>query len=360
MSLGNMFLIAFSLSLFLNLAVIFITKKFQLFIDENTSNKPQRFHTLPIPRAGGIGIFIPFFFCLLFLSFKSQDPLLQGLLWGGSIVFLSGIIEDFNASLSPKLRLFLQCLGGGVFVFLSGEYLNDLGFGITLPAYLGIPFSLFAIVGIINAINIIDGFNGLASGIALMALICMAFLLPISLSLSIICILIGSILGFWLFNFPWGKIFLGDGGAYFLGFVLASMLINLTQDSLGGGTRETSPWFGIALLIYPFWEVIFSIYRKKFLRGISPMEPDKLHLHMLIYKRMTKNNAKTTFFIFLCTFPFMIFSAFFAHQTWILCLLSASFIGGYLYLYRKIVRFQLWQLRQIFKNPFFKFLRRIK
>lgn len=90
------------------------------------------------------------------------------------------------------------------------------------------------------------------------------------------------------------------------------------------------------------------------------MQPDKLHLHMLIYKRITKNNAKTTLFIFLCLFPFMILSVFFAYHTWILCLLSVSFIGGYLCLYRKIVKFQLRQLRQIFENPFLDFLRRIK
>lgn len=338
MSLWNMPLIAFFLSLFLNLAVIFIAKRFQFFIDENTSNKPQRFHTLPIPRAGGIGIFIPFFLCLLFLSFKFQDPLLQGLLWGGGIVFLSGIIEDFNASLSPKLRLFLQCLGGGVFVFFSGEYLNDLGFGISLPAYLGIPFSLFAIVGIINAINIIDGFNGLASGIALMALVCMAFLLPNSLNLSIICILIGSILGFWVLNFPWGKIFLGDGGAYFLGFVLASMLISLTQDPLGGGVRETSPWFGIALLIYPFWEVLFSIYRR--VGKHSPLLPDNHHLHQLLYhflKCKTKwGNPLTSLLLLLLVCPFMILSLLLSQNPLALLLLSLAFILCYLMLYLKI------------------------
>lgn len=85
------------------------------------------------------------------------------------------------------------------------------------------------------------------------------------------------------------------------------------------------------------------------------MEPDKLHLHMLIYKRITKNNAKTTLFIFLCIIPFMIVSAIFAHQTWILCLLSASFIGGYLCLYHKIVKFQLGNWGRFLKIPSFSF-----
>lgn len=431
-------LLAFGLSFILNLIIILVARRLDWFID--SLQKPQKFHSNPTPRAGGIGIFLPFLCLNSWLYLQNPSPLILGLLCGGGIVFLSGIVEDFNASLSPKFRLFLQCLGSGIFIALSGIYLKDLGFGIHLPSYLGIPFTLFALVGMINALNIIDGFNGLASGIALIALILIISLgLPSPLSLSIL-ILIASILGFWLLNFPFGKIFLGDGGAYFLGFILASLLVGITQNPIGGGgsrslavvwDRNThlpllgsdllhlsqkqtnplssdarqcpststplsealqnsickpshfssasydqytlyasssipsqrakcpssslsslysllspplsqapiSPWFGLALLIYPFWEVLFSIYRKKFIRHISPMQPDEFHIHMLIHRYITHHNAKTSLLILSLVSPFMILARILYAQSLALVLLIMIFILGYLLFYRRLSRF---------------------
>lgn len=323
-------------SLLLNLFIIWTSRKFGLFVDTAISDKPQRFHTLPTPRAGGIGIFAPFFFVSLFLL-HTQSNFLYATLIGGSLVFLSGLIEDFNASLSPKIRLFLQCLGGGIFIYLSDLYLSHLGFGIILPSYIGIPFTLFAIVGIINAINIIDGFNGLAGGIALFALICIAFLCQQNLELISLLTLIGGILGFLLLNFPKGKIFLGDGGAYFLGFILAVFLIFLTQqkDSL------VSPWFGIGLLIYPFWEVIFSIYRRRFREKTAAMLPDNQHFHQLLFQKI-HSNPKTSLAILAFTFPFMTFAYYFHTNEKILLLESGSFILIYLSIYQKLRKSSLF------------------
>lgn len=337
----KLFISSFLFSVMLHLSVIFLAKKYQLFIDSEMDKKPQKMHTLPTPRAGGIGIFTPFFWGLVLFYLYHPQPLLLGLFVGGSIIFMSGIIEDFNASLNPKTRLILQCLGAGFFVFLSESYLSNLGFGIELPAHIGIPFSIFAIVGMVNALNIIDGFNGLASGITLLALVCLYFLLPHSLIEScLIIILIASVLGFFIFNFPWGKIFLGDGGAYFLGFVLAGLLIHITQTPLNGETTPNiSPWFGIALLIYPFWEVIFSIYRRRFIRHLSPVQPDKLHLHTILYKRFLKHNAKTSLFIVLSVSPFMILSTFVSSNDLFLLLISLAFILIYGVIYSRSTLF---------------------
>lgn len=324
--------------------MIILSQKYQYFIDCEKSDKPQRFHTLPTPRAGGIGIFTAFICTLAILLYQSVDSeetkLYLGFLLGGSLIFLSGIAEDFHSSLSPKVRLILQCLGGGSFIVLSGLYLQDLGFEISLPSYIGIPFTLFAIVGIINAINIIDGFNGLAGGIVLLALICIFSLLPYNNPL--ILSLIGAVIGFLFLNFPKGKIFLGDGGAYFLGFVLASLLITITQNSSLLAVKEEgiSPWFGIALLIYPFWEVIFSIYRKKFIRKISPMQPDGAHLHMLLYKRKFRSNPKTSIALLAFSFPFMLNATYFHANSGILVAQSLVFIFFYTIIYRYFVKFK--------------------
>lgn len=321
-------------SLLLNVCIIYLSKKFGLFIDTATSNKPQRFHTLPTPRAGGIGIFAPFLFTSLSLL-HTQSSFIFSILFGGSLVFASGLIEDFNASLSPKVRLLLQCLGGGVFMYLSDLYLQNLGFGITLPYYIGIPFTLFAIVGIINAINIIDGFNGLAGGITLFALIFISILCTQNLEFIVLLALIGGILGFLLLNFPKGKIFLGDGGAYFLGFILATFLIYLTQAQ----NSQISPWFGIGLLIYPFWEVIFSIYRRRFKQKTSAILPDSNHLHQLIFLK-THSNPKTTLTLLAFALPFMAYAYYFYNDSKALLLGSGIFITLYLLIYQKLVKFK--------------------
>lgn len=319
-------------SLLLNLFIIWASRRFNLFIDTATSDKPQRFHTLPTPRAGGVGIFAPFFFTSLSLL-HTQSNFVYALLLGGSLVFASGLIEDFNASLSPKVRLFLQCLGGGVFMYVSGLYLKNLGFGITLPSYIAIPFTLFAIVGIINAINIIDGFNGLAGGITLIALSFIALLCQSDLEFILLLSLLGGILGFLLLNFPKGKIFLGDGGAYFLGFVLAVFLVWITQ----GEDSKVNPWFGIGLLIYPFWEVIFSIYRRRFKSKTSAMLPDNQHFHQILFLK-TQSNPKTTLLILAFVLPFMAYATYLYQDEKALLLGSAIFVCIYLLLYKKLLK----------------------
>jgi len=156
-------------------------------------------------------------------------------------------------------------------------------------------------------------------------------------------LLIGSILGFFILNFPKGKIFLGDGGAYFLGFIIAMFsifLINLHP--------EISPWFPFALGIYPVWEVIFSILRKKFIRGISPTQPDKVHFHMLIYNRLTKNNPLTSVVIWALNLPFMVAAYIFRHDGIILALIALAFCLVYLIFYKLLVSFKTSKLKKIF------------
>ena len=140
--------------------------------------------------------------------------------------------------------------------------------------------------GLVNAINIIDGFNGLMIGYSIFVLLAIAFVANIlgdGLVLQLSLLLVSSLFGLFVFNFPLGKIFIGDGGAYFIGFMMA--IIGLM---LGIRNEEVSHWFILLLFIYPLYETVFSIYRKKIVRGTSPSQPDGYHLHMLIYKRLVK------------------------------------------------------------------------
>lgn len=324
----SMFISALLISFISNLMIISFSHKHHLFIDKSDTGKPQSFHEYATPRAGGLGILAGFIF-LVFNPF--------GLKFIISILFAfsSGIFEDFHNSLSPKLRLFLQFLSATVAIGLTGAVVTYLGFGISLPYWIGLFFSIFAIVGMMNAVNIIDGFNGLASGVTLIILASFGYIsyihgdMPM---LEIISILSGGICGFILLNFPQGKIFLGDGGAYMLGFAISILGVLLASHY-----DTVSPWYIMAIFIYPVWEVIFSIIRKLSV-GASPLSPDAYHFHMLIYRQITKDNALTTLFILAFIAPFMAAATRFHSQSLTNAAIACLFILCYALLYRYLYK----------------------
>ena len=145
-----------------------------------------------------------------------------------------------------------------------------------------------------------------------------------------------AVLGVFVFNFPFGKIFLGDAGAYLLGALVPLGLIKYTFDN------NFSPWFVLALLIYPVTEVIVSIIRKSFFRKMSALKPDGLHLHMLIYKKVTKKigfrrirqrHFLVTLLIFIGNFPFMLLANLFKDNTANLVFLCMWYFLAYLAIY---------------------------
>ncbi len=329
--------IGFLLSLCVCLGIIKVSARLHFFVDSATSDKPQRFHTDNTSRAGGLGIFVAFL-CACTIFFGFDKPII-GLLFGSLIIFLSGLAEDFSSALSPKLRLLLQCFGAFLACYTMHAYISDLSLGFVLPYVAGMLFSIFALVGVTNATNIIDGFNGLASGVCVLifgAVAIVAYRVQDWDIFHLAILIIPAILGFFVLNFPRGRIFLGDGGAYFLGFLAGFLLISLTQNQSNG----VSAWFGLSLMIYPVWEVLFSIFRKKVKRGLSPMQPDGVHFHMLIYKRFAKSNAKTSVWILALYTPFVILSVVFAHQSFVLILLSFVFVVLYQMFYRRLVVFR--------------------
>jgi len=211
-----------------------------------------------------------------------------------------------------------------------------LGLGINMPYWMGIFFSTFAIVGMMNAVNIIDGFNGLASGVILLILLSFGMTAygqnNIDI-LNIVLITAGATLGFFILNFPSGKIFLGDGGAYLLGFIVAIIGIFLASNY-----ESVSPWYILAIFIYPVWEVLFSIMRKLYM-GLSPMQPDAYHFHMLVYRHITHSNPLTSLFIIGLILPFMSLSTIFSNKSItniaIACCFILCYSVFYLYLYKK-------------------------
>ncbi len=242
----------------------------------------QKFHSLPTPRIGGVAIFIGLIVAWL-ISPLPVSQLLLPMLAAGLLAFVVGVIEDLTKRVSISIRLFATMISGALACLLTGYSLNHLKIiGLdTLLAYLPVSifFTAFSVGGVANAINIIDGFNGLASGILM---ICFSALALIAwqvgdVDLACLCFLmIVVVAGFFVINFPLGKIFLGDGGAYLLGYILAwiSVLLPMRNPSV-------SVWAPCLVCSYPIIETIFSIMRR-FWNNNSAGDADSSHLHSLI------------------------------------------------------------------------------
>jgi UDP-N-acetylmuramyl pentapeptide phosphotransferase/UDP-N-acetylglucosamine-1-phosphate transferase len=245
------------------------------------------------------------------------------------------LVEDLKETLSPKKRLFMQSLSAVFGMILFNSYIVDIGISWQLPLVISIFFTIFAVAGSINAVNIIDGFNGLASGIAIMVLtslsIC-AYMVGDTEILYVSSVILGACLGFFVLNFPKGKIFLGDGGAYFLGFCIVEIAILLSQRH-----EQVSSWFVLCIMIYPVYEVLFSAYRRK-KKGLSPLYPDKMHLHTVIFRKITKNNYKTSVLMWIIAAPFIFIPLLYMWHTKLLAATVLLFIFFYNFIYFRLVR----------------------
>ena len=290
-------LLSFIISVFFTILFIYLGKTVNFCCD--SIHKNHAVHSDPTPKCGGLSIYISIFF-ILFLIHHSYLPLIIF----SFPIFAYGLYDDFKGNTSQIVRLFIMAICSiGVF-FYFGIYIKDIGL-FSLPKIIGIPFTIFCIVGIASAINFIDGLNGLATGVCIISLIFYA-LVTYQLNdfqlfiLNIILIL--SILGFFIFNFPFGKIFLGDGGAYFLGFIVAILSIILVDKH-----SKISPWYPLNVFSYPVIETLVTIKRrlyKKRSKGTPFFESEKLHLHTLLFKRKTRKNPLAS--TYLLTFHFII------------------------------------------------------
>jgi len=254
---------------------------------------PQKFHSAPTPRVGSLGVMAGLFVSgavLLAIEQSASSEQFGYLLLASLPAFLGGITEDVTKNAGVLTRLLLTMVAAAFSVWLLGAVIPRLdvpGFDTLLKwAPFAIAFTMFAVGGVANAINIIDGYNGLAAGHAVIVLAAMAWVSAMvgdDFLFTSALAMIGALLGFLAWNYPKGKIFLGDGGAYLLGFWLAELSVLLVARH-----REISPWFPMLLLVYPIFETLFSMYRRKVIQGQSPGQPDRLHMHQVIYMRLTR------------------------------------------------------------------------
>jgi UDP-N-acetylmuramyl pentapeptide phosphotransferase/UDP-N-acetylglucosamine-1-phosphate transferase len=249
----------------------------------------QKFHTSPTPRVGGVAIAVGVVSGYLLTNPASQT-LLGPLILAGIPAFAFGLLEDMTKRVSVRTRL-LATMGCGVLGWaitgysITGANMPGLDWLLGFTAF-SVLFTAFAVGGVANAINIVDGFNGLAAGAVIIILTAFG-VMTTSLGdhdLARVClILAGAVAGFLLVNWPLGKIFLGDGGAYFVGFALAWLAVLILARH-----TEVSAWAPMLVCGYPIMEVGFSFVRKAKRDGHHPGQPDRVHLHMLVKRRLVR------------------------------------------------------------------------
>lgn len=316
---------------------------------------PQKFHSGSVPRIGGISVAIGILVALLFRLGGNQNPAIEIVLVVCSIpAFGIGLAEDLTKKIGVKTRLIFTAIAALLatyFLDIQITTLSLVGVDYFLSfTFISTIFTVFAITGLANAYNIIDGFNGLSSMVAIITLAAisyMGYLMKDPLLIYLGFIMIGGIMGFFIWNYPRGLVFLGDGGAYLIGFWIAVLTILLIVRH-----PNISPWFALVINAYPILETLFSIYRRKIHRGKSPGQPDGIHFHTLIFRRILKPagdkktvdwytaNARTAPYLWLLTSMAIMPAVLWWNSTPILICSFILFSITYIWLYRRIVIFK--------------------
>lgn len=318
----------------------------------------QKFHHNSVPRIGCLPILMGLLAVLLVGAIKSVawSPSLSMLIVAAAPALLGGLLEDLTKNVGVLTRLSLT-----MFAAALGYYLLRAGISRTDIPYLDllfqIPFfsllfTLIAVAGVANAFNIIDGFNGLSAVVAMLVFSGLAYVSFVLgdwfLVISNIS-MFGACLGFLIFNYPRGLIFLGDGGAYFVGFMAAELSVLLMVRH-----PTVSVWFPLLLCIYPVFETLFTIYRRKFVKGRSPSLPDGIHLHTLIYRRVVRlplgkdaldykiqRNALTAPYLWVLSSLAAIPAVIFWNNSYVLFGFVILFSISYVLIYKMIVNFKV-------------------
>jgi UDP-N-acetylmuramyl pentapeptide phosphotransferase/UDP-N-acetylglucosamine-1-phosphate transferase len=350
-------MISFFVSILLTGWVVHAARHGKSFALDHDTSGPQKFHAQPVPRVGGIGILGGAMAGAALMTWLNRPPggLAVMLLVCATPAFAAGLVEDLTKRVSPGKRLLATAVSAGLAFWLLGAQITRTDIpGLDTLVTFGagaLLVTVFAVAGIANSVNIIDGFNGLSSMCVIIMLSALAYVgFEVNdVAVATLALMgIGAVLGFFLWNFPAGLIFLGDGGAYFLGFYVAEVAILLLVRN-----PSISPLFPLLVCVYPVFETLFSVYRRRFLRDVPPSMPDGIHLHSLIYRRLlrwavggrsartlTRRNSMTSPFLWLLCMVSVVPGILFWDNTTMMAGALAVFAVSYVVLYWRIVRFK--------------------
>lgn len=244
----------------------------------------RKVHKKPIPRIGGIGIYIAFMAGMLVVM--SMNVLTEevsheliGLLFGGSLIVLLGIVDDYK-NLPAKVKLVGQIIAATVLVVVFDvriDFITDPFGDYLFLEFMAIPATIFWIVGLTNTVNLIDGLDGLAAGVSTIACITI-FLVALQQDILLVAVLTaalaGAAMGFLYYNFNPARIFMGDSGSMFLGYMLAGISI-IGAVKCAATIALIVPILALGL---PILDTAFAIVRR-YRGGVPIFKPDKGHLH---------------------------------------------------------------------------------
>ena len=345
--------VSYTLALFISFLasfVLVITKNWHGRFSLDSATGVQKFHTEATPRIGGVGVMAGLL-AGCWLAPPDVRALLGPMLLASSLAFGFGLLEDICKTVGVLPRL-LATMGSGLLAWhLTGVAMQNTGVYLLDWALQWLPlavlFTAFAVGGVANAVNIIDGFNGLASGsVAIMAGAIGLIALDVGdPSLAGVCAVVAACaVGFGAVNWPMGRIFLGDGGAYLLGFCVAWLAVLLPMRN-----PELNAWTTIMVCAYPVLEVGFSVRRRK-RAGRSPGSPDRAHLHHMIYGRLVRHalpgvnkafqNSMTSPWCWVATMLPALWAIVFACNTPMLQVGFALAVFGYAAVYARLTQFR--------------------
>lgn len=268
----------------------FLIVKYGLIFSKEPKSQIQNIHIDNTPRLGGLIIYIHFFLYVILVEKSLINFCIISLLF-----LIPAFYEDLNYNLNPLIRLFLILIGSFILVISLDQLPQfELIFNSFLNNnYFQIVFFTICLATIINGQNILDGSNGLSAltGIAIFGcLLYIGIYVKDDQIVKISIIVINLLLCFLLFNYPYGKIFLGDLGSYFIGLLSGYLTIYIF-----GKYNELPTWSAVVILYYPSQEVIFSYFRK-IIKKKSPFLPDNLHLHLKVFFLLQSNKAPSKLF----------------------------------------------------------------
>ena len=250
----------------------------------------QRLHDVPTSRLGGVAVVVACAVTLALVLAGHRDSDYEGLLpvmLAAIPVVLCGLAEDLTRKVLPRYRMaaavvsamIASAYSGGIVPRLDLPLIDDL----LKHTWFVLPLTWFMVAGACNAINLVDGAHGLAGGTALImfgGLAAAASWSHDAVTLTDTLIVMGALVGFFFWNYPRGRVFMGDAGAYFVGFMYAELSIQLITRNSG-----VSPWYVIMLAGYPIVDTLFAMYRRG-VRRAPLMAPDALHFHSLVFRRV--------------------------------------------------------------------------
>lgn len=353
--------VAFLVSLVVTLLVVRYEHCHAHLTADHDLDGVQKFHSTPVPRVGGIGVMIGLICSEVAKHFLEPEVARFGYLIIVSAIpaFLAGLIEDLTKRVSVSKRLLATALSAAIGGVVLGGWLTRLDIpGIDYLIAFGVVAVLvtcFAVAGVANAFNLIDGYNGLAGMVAVIILMGLAYVASQVGDRAVMITAFasaGAILGFLVWNYPRGLIFLGDGGAYLIGFLVAELSVLLVARN-----PKVSPWFPLLLAFYPIFETVFTIFRRMVIGKTHPGLPDAAHLHQLIYRRVvrwavgencskkkTQRNSLTSPYLWVMALFAVLPAVTFWNNTRALQVVALLFASFYVWIYREVykARFPRW------------------